>query len=180
MALEISILAWKLFQPALDRLIPRFEKGTGCKVNLTWGIGPAARRRIVSGEIFDAAIMPGPIGDVLGSGQVVISSVKTVSGLKLCLTVRQGAPKPDISSFEAVKKALLDAKSLVYVDPNGGTVGVIAWETIQRLGIVEELRGKTVLGSNGPGAQELAAKAAAEIYLGPRSEERRVGKECRL
>ena len=56
--------------------------------------------------------------------------------MKLSVTVRQGAPKPDISSFDAVKKALLSAKSVGYVDPERGTIGVNAWATVQRLGIV--------------------------------------------
>ena len=119
---------------------------------------------VISGRCL---IMAGPIGDVLASGQVVIGSVKTLSGLKLSITVRQGASKPDISTLEAVKKALLNAKSIAYVDPNRGTIGINAWATVQRLGLVEQLRGKTMLASGGPGAQQLAAKGVVEINLGP-------------
>ena len=79
-------------RPALEKLIPQFESKTGYKVNVTWARGPASKERVASGDIFDAAIMTGPIGDVLASGQVVISSVKTLAGLKLSVTVRQGAP----------------------------------------------------------------------------------------
>ncbi len=123
---------------------------------------------MASGDIFDAAIMTGPIGDVLASGQVVISSVKTLAGLKLSVTVRQGAAKPDISTFEAVKEALLNARSVAYVDPGPShTIGLNAWATVQRLGLVEELRGKTVLGTGGPNAQRLVAEGEAEINLGP-------------
>jgi molybdate transport system substrate-binding protein len=163
----ISILAWTLSRPALDRLIPQFESKTGYTVNVTWAPGPASKSRVTNGDIFDAAIMTGPIGDVLASGQVVISSVKTLSGLKLSVTVQEGAPKPDISTLDAVKKALLSARSVAYVDPNRGTIGLNAFATVQRLGLVEELRGKTVLGTGGPGAQRLAATGAAEINLGP-------------
>jgi molybdate transport system substrate-binding protein len=159
----VSVIAWNLVQPALDKLIPVFEKKTGYKVNFTWVTGPVSRGRVASGDMFDAAIMAGPIGDVLASGQVVISSVRTLSGMKLSVTVRQGAPKPDISSFDAVKKALLNAKSVGYVDPERGTIGINAWATVQRLGIVEELRSKTVHGTGGPNAQELAAKGVVEI-----------------
>ena len=165
---EISVLAWTLSRPALNKLIPQFESKTGYKVNLTWARGPASKERVASGDIFDAAIMTGPIGDVLASGQVVISSVKTLAGLKLSVTVRQGAPKPDISTLEAVKKALLNARSVAYVDPGPRhTIGLNAWATVQRLGLVEELRRKTVLGTGGPNAQELVAEGVAEINLGP-------------
>jgi molybdate transport system substrate-binding protein len=165
---EISLLAWTLSRPALDKLIPQFESETGYTVNVTWARGPASKERVASGDIFDAAIMTGPIGDVLASGQVVISSVKTLAGLKLSVTVRQGAPKPDISTFEAVKEALLNARSVAYVDPGPNhTIGLNAWATVQRLGLVEELRGKTVIGTGGPNAQELVAEGDAEINLGP-------------
>ena len=61
-------------------------------------------------------------------------------------------------ALDAVKKALLNAKSVAYIDPDRGTIGVNAWATVQRLGIVEELRTKTVHGTGGPNAQELAVK----------------------
>lgn len=121
----------------------------------------------MAGDIFDVAIMAGPVGDVLASGQVVISSVKTLSGLKLSVTVRKGAPKPDISTVDAVKKTLLNARSITYVDPARGTIGINAWATVQRLGLAEELRDKTTLALGGPRAQELAASGVAEINLGP-------------
>ena len=91
---EISVLAWTLSRPALNKLIPQFESKTGYKVNLTWARGPASKERVASGDIFDAAIMTGPIGDVLASGQVVISSVKTLAGLKLSVTVGRARPSP--------------------------------------------------------------------------------------
>jgi molybdate transport system substrate-binding protein len=166
-AKQVSVLAWTLSRPALERLVPQFESRTGYKVNVTWAPGPSSRERIASGDIFDVAIMAGPIGDVLASGQVVIGEVKTLSGLKLSVTVRQGAPKPDISTPDAVRKALLDARSVTYVDPNRGTIGINAGATVERLGLADELRRKTTLALGGPRAQELVAKGAADINLGP-------------
>ena len=156
-----------LFRPAIDKLIPQFESKTGYKVKLTWAPGPDSKERVAAGDIFDLAIMAGPVGDVLASGQVVISSVKTLSGLKLSVTVRSGARKPDISTADAVKKMLLDARSITYVDPARGTIGINAWATVQRLGLAEALRDKTTLALGGPRAQELAASGVAEINLGP-------------
>jgi molybdate transport system substrate-binding protein len=122
---------------------------------------------VADGDIFDAAFIAGPIDNVLASGQVVISSVRTLTGLKLSVTVREGAPKPDISTADAVKKMLLDAKSITYVDPARGTIGLNAWATVRRLGLAEQLRDKTTLALGGPRAQELAASGVAEINLGP-------------
>ena len=164
---EISVLASVLFKPALDKLIPGFESKTGYKVNFTWGSGVTARERVASGEIFDASIVFAPFTEALASGQVVISSATTLAGIKLSVTVRQGTPKPDISTLEAVKRTLLNAKSITYVDPARGTIGQNALATVQRLGLVEQLRSKTVLATGGGNAQELAAKGAVEINLGP-------------
>jgi molybdate transport system substrate-binding protein len=164
---EISVLASVLFKPALDKVIPVFESKTGHKVNFTWGTGVTARERIASGEIFDASIVFAPFTEALASGQVVVNSAKTLAGIKLSVTVRQGAPKPDISSVEAVKRTLLAAKSITYVDPTRGTIGQNALATLQRLGLVEQLRSKTILATGGGNAQELVAKGAAEINLGP-------------
>ena len=164
---ELSLISWTLFRPAIDKLIPQFESKTGYKVKLTWAPGPDSKERVAAGDIFDLAIMAGPVGDVLASGQVVINSVKTLSGLKLSVTVRSGARKPDISTADAVKKMLLDARSITYVDPARGTIGINAWATVQRLGLAEALRDKTTLALGGPRAQELAASGVAEINLGP-------------
>src|SRR5262245_59267072 len=98
---EISVLASVLFRPALDKVIPGFESKTGYKVNFTWGTGVTARERIASGEIFDASIVFAPFTDALASGQVVVNSAKTLACIRLSVTVKQGAPKPDISTVEA-------------------------------------------------------------------------------
>jgi len=164
---DLSVLASILFRPALDKVIPGFESKTGYKVNFTWGTGVTARERVASGEIFDASIVFAPFTEALASGQVVVSSAKTLAGIKLSVTVRQGGPKPDISTPEAVKRTLLAAKSITYVDPARGTIGQNALATLQRLGLVEQLRSKTVLATGGGNAQELVAKGAVEINLGP-------------
>src|SRR5215813_8163727 len=87
---EISVLASVLFRPALDKVIPGFESKTGYKVNFTWGTGVTARERIASGEIFDASIVFAPFTEALASGQVIVNSAKTLAGIKLSVTVRQG------------------------------------------------------------------------------------------
>jgi molybdate transport system substrate-binding protein len=164
---ELSVLGSILFKPALDKLIPGFESKTGYKVNFTWGTGVTARERVASGEIFDVSIVFAPFTEALASGQVVVSSAKTLAGIKLSVTVRQGAPKPDISTPDAVKRTLLAAKSITYVDPTRGTIGQNALATLQRLGLVDQLRSKTILATGGGNAQELVAKGAAEINIGP-------------
>ena len=82
------------------------------------------------------------------------------------VAVRKGAPKPDISTPEAVKKLLLAAKSISYPDAAGGaTAGVSFNETLKKLGIADQIQPKVKLAQGGAGAMALVAKGEAEIGL---------------
>jgi molybdate transport system substrate-binding protein len=97
-------------------------------------------------------------------------SITNVVGTPVALAVRAGAPKPDISTVDALKRTLLAAKSIVYADPaKGGASGVYFAHVVDRLGIAEQLKSKTILV---PGAQaaDLVAKGEAEIGVGQTSE----------
>jgi molybdate transport system substrate-binding protein len=88
----------------------------------------------------------------------------------LRLAIRAGAPKPDISTAEALKKTLLNAKSIVYADPaKGGASGVYFAHVIDQLGIADQLKSKTILVSGAQSA-EMVAKGEAEIGVGQSSE----------
>src|ERR1019366_9426328 len=89
----------------------------------------------------------------------------------LGVAVRKGAPKPDISTPEAVKRMLLAAKSVTYPNPAGGAAAGVSFNgTLQKLGIAEQLQPKIKLAQGGAGAMELVAKGEAEIGLTPLSE----------
>ena len=164
---EISVLGSSPFQPALDILIPKFETKTGYTIKIVYGTGMLSRDQVANGELYDVSIIFAPFPQTLASGQVDIDSGTTLAGIKLAVTVKQGAPKPDISSIEAVKKMLLNAKGIAYVDPTRGSIGQNALSTIRRLGLEEQLRGKTTLGLGGPRAQQLVSSGVAEVNLGP-------------
>ena len=97
-------------------------------------------------------------------------SIINVAGTPVAVAVRAGAPKPDISSADALKRSLLAAKSIVYADPaKGGASGVYFARVIDQLGIAEQLKSKTILV---PGAQsaDVVAKGEAEIGVAQASE----------
>ena len=101
---------------------------------------------------------------------VTTGSLTNLGGTAVAVALRAGAPKPDISSVEAFKRALVSAKSVVYADPTkGGASGVYFARVIDRLGLTEQLRGKTVLV---PGAQaaEIVARGEAELGIAQTSE----------
>jgi len=97
-------------------------------------------------------------------------SVVDIAGTAVALAVREGAPKPDISTVDALKQTLLNAKSIVYADPaKGGAAGVYFAHVVDRLGIADQLMSKTILV---PGAQaaDMVASGEAEIGVGQTSE----------
>src|SRR6187549_2985912 len=106
---------------AFKELIARFEMKTGIKVALKFPNFIASRDLIVKGEPFDVGIVEFPHdADVLASGNVVPGSATTVAVGWMAVAVKKGAPKPDISTPAAVKRMLLNAKSIAYPDPENG------------------------------------------------------------
>ena len=97
-------------------------------------------------------------------------SVTNIASTPIAVAIRAGAPKPDISTADALKRTLLAAKSIVYADPaKGGASGVYFAHVVERLGITNELKPKTILV---PGAEtaEVIAKGEAEIGVAQGSE----------
>ncbi|MCD6041755.1 MAG: transporter substrate-binding protein [Burkholderiales bacterium] len=106
--------------------------------------------------------------DVVVVTQEVLARLKLQGGpiarVGVGVGVREGAPLPDLSSAEAFKRALLAAKSVIYMDPNIGTSGKHVAEVLSRLGIEEEMRPKTKLGTGGQVA-EFVAKGEVEMAI---------------
>jgi len=97
-------------------------------------------------------------------------SVVDIAGTPVALAIRAGAPKPDIGTVEALKQTLLNAKSIVYADPaKGGASGVYFAHVLDRLGIADQLKSKTILVA-GAQAADMVAKGEAEIGVGQTSE----------
>jgi molybdate transport system substrate-binding protein len=108
--------------------------------------------------------------DLQQQGKVAAGSLVDLVGTSVAVVARAGAPKPDISSVDALKRALLAARSIVYADPaKGGLSGVYFAKVIDRLGIADQLKNKTILV---PGAQaaEVVAKGEAELGVAQGSE----------
>jgi molybdate transport system substrate-binding protein len=112
------------------------------------------------------AILPRSAFDpVVTAGKIAAGSAVTVARSLVAVAVRRGAPKPDISSPEALKRALLAATSIVYPDPaRGGATGIHAARVIERLGIAEEMKPKTTLTPAGEYAGVLA-RGDAELAI---------------
>jgi molybdate transport system substrate-binding protein len=163
---EITLIAPGGIRAALEELIPGFERATGHKVKATFGSGGGTKDRIVKGEPFDVPAAQPPLDPVIASGHVIPASETPLASVAIGLAVRSGAPKPDISTADAVKRLFLSSKAISYPNPaSGAAAGVSMNETLEKLGIAEEMKPKIKLAQGGRGAMELLAKGEVDYGL---------------
>jgi molybdate transport system substrate-binding protein len=170
-AAEIKVMSTVAMTATLDELKPRFEIATGNKVTIVYSVIADLRKRIQEGETADVMILSrAALDELQGQGKVASDSVVDVATSYVAIAVRAGAAKPDIGSVDALKRTLLAAKSIVYADPaKGGASGVHFAKVLDRLGIADQMKSKTILV---PGAQaaEVVAKGEAEMGVAQASE----------
>lgn len=140
-AAEIKLIASPGVRALVNDLVPQFEKTTGHKVTMDFAVIAVLKRRIEAGEAFDIVI-PGPelIDDLIKQGKVAADTQAAFGRTGVALGVRKGAPKPDISTPESLKRALLDAKIVAH--SKEGQSGVHFLQALDRLGILQEMRPK--------------------------------------
>jgi molybdate transport system substrate-binding protein len=168
---EITVLTSVALTSALDELAVKYERSTGNKLKIGYDLIANVRKRIIAGETADVIMLSRPaMEDLSKQDKFASGSVTDIAGTPVAIGVQAGAPKPDISTPDALKKTLLAAKSIVYADPaKGGASGVVFAKVVEQLGLTEELKARTMLV---PGAQagEVLAKKEAEIGVAQASE----------
>ena len=175
-AAELKVLSAGAMRAALQELAPAFETASGHKLKIEFATAGVIEQKVAADDEIDVAILTKPRLDKLVNGaKIVGGTTKTLARAQIGLAVKKGAAKPDISSVEAVKKALLNAKSVAYADPaSGATSGAYLAQAFEKLGIAAELKPKTRLvpGSpaQGPRVGEAVARGEAEIGIQPISE----------
>jgi molybdate transport system substrate-binding protein len=161
---EITLIAPGGIRDAIEQMIPGFEAKTGYKVKATFGSGLGTKKQVASGEAFDVPVIQPPYPEVLASGNVVTGSAVTLASVSVGIAVKKGAPKPDISTPEAVKQTLLSAKSIAFPNPAGGAAAGVSFdEMLKKLGIAEQVEAKLKRAQGGAGAMAMVAKGEAEI-----------------
>jgi molybdate transport system substrate-binding protein len=163
-AAEIRVMSSNALKTSLQELTPAFEKATEHKLILTWGAAVPLKAQIEKGEAFDLAVLTGSaIDDLIKQGRLVAATRTNLASSAAGVAVRKGAPKPDISTVEAFKRALLNAKSVAYVE-QGGT-GIYLKALLPRLGIADALKDKIkLLPPENPTAHAIA-NGEAEIGM---------------
>jgi molybdate transport system substrate-binding protein len=163
---EVTLIAPGGARDVMNKLIPDFEAKTGYKVKATFGTGAKTKQQVAHGEAVDVAIVQPPLDEVLASGNVVVASQTPLATVAVAVAVKKGMPKLDISTPDAVKRALLTAKSIAYPDPGvGATAGVSFEASMTKLGIMDQMKIKSRLVPTGVAAMDLTAKGEVEIGL---------------
>src|SRR5262245_7750374 len=165
-AAEIKVLSAGAMKSIVTELGEAFKQETGHTLVMTFDTVGAQRERLTGGEPADVVVLTDvAIEQLEGQGLVAAGSRVDIARVGIGVAVREGAPRPDIATPEALKQTLLAAKSLVYVDPaRGATSGVHFAGVLERLGIADAVRGKTTLVPGGYAA-EVVAKGEAELCV---------------
>jgi molybdate transport system substrate-binding protein len=146
-AAVVTVVSSGGFAVAYRALAPEFERTTGNTLATSWGPSmgntpEAVPSRLRRGEPIDVLIMVGyALGDLIKDGKVIADSRVDLARSSIGIAVRAGAPKPDISSVDAVRSALLAAKSIAYSDSASGVY--ISSELFKRLGIADQVASKS-------------------------------------
>jgi len=140
-AAEIKLLSANGVTLILDELAPSFERATNNKLTIGYDEAGVIRRQILNGEDFDVTILPAGWDEIRAK---IAGNPIGIAHADLGIGVLATAPKPDTSSTDALKRALLAAKSIVYTDPKtGGIAGVLFARMIEKLGISDEVNKKS-------------------------------------
>jgi molybdate transport system substrate-binding protein len=161
-AAEIKVISTIGVNSAVSELAPQFEQQTGHKLAITFGVANVLKRQIEAGETFDLAIMTAAVtDDLIKQGRLVAATRTDVARGGIGVAIREGAPRPDIATVEALRRALHEAKSITYAKEGGS--GIYFAGLLERLGIADAMRPTTKFG--GGNVAELVAAGEADMAV---------------
>jgi molybdate transport system substrate-binding protein len=161
-AAELKVLTARAIATVLHEIGPEFERTSGHKLTVVSGLSTQFLTMINSGEPFDVVVTASPIVDgLIKNGKVIADTRADLGRSGIGVEVRAGAPKPDISSVEAFKRALLNAKSIGYLKVGSG---IYLAALLDRLGIAEAIAPK-VRRPDTDIVSELVAKGEIELGM---------------
>jgi molybdate transport system substrate-binding protein len=157
----VKVLSGGAMRTLMVEIVPLFESANETKVDTEFRLTSVLKKAIEEGAAFDVALLPRPeLDELVKQGKIASDGTKDITRSAVGLAVRAGAPKPDIATVAAFKRALLAARSIAYSDgPSGAYIAAL----LERLGIASEMTPKTKL-TSGPVA-ELVASGEAEIGM---------------
>ncbi len=166
-AAETKGLISTAVKAAMDELVPQFERASGHKVTIGYGPSGGIARQFNAGEPADFIVVDsGVLGELIKQGKVAAGPTD-IARTGIGIAVRKGAPKPDVSTADALKRALLAAKTVGHTAPAGG--GITAGHLLkmfEKLGIASEVTAKTRLAAGGPNGRVSVLVASGEAEIG--------------
>lgn len=169
---EITVLTAGAFKPVVEAVADAFVRRTGNRVRIVNDTAGALARRVERGEAFDVLVLPPTaFAELARTGRVSAEPPVELAKVGIGVAVREGAPRPDISTPDAFRRAVLDARAIAMIDPAaGGSSGVYLARLFERWGIAEQVRAKAVLVPGGlvatrvvSGEADLAIHQVSEI-----------------
>lgn len=161
---EITVLSGGAIEPGLHAATHAFEKQSGHHVKITFNTTPQITKRIASGDKFDVVIAPPQTIETFAKEGKLGSERVNVGKVGLGVAVRPGAPAPDLSSVDAVKRSVVEADSLVF---NRASTGVYFENLLKKWGVYDQVEKKTTRYADGASVMEHALKGTGkEIAFG--------------
>jgi molybdate transport system substrate-binding protein len=158
---EVKVLAANAVKEPLLALAASFEKATGHKAIVSWSGTEGIAKRILGGEVADVVLVgSASIERLIQAGRLVPGSQADFAKVGVGVAVRAGLPRPDISSADGVRRAVLDARSVAY---SSGPSGQYIAELFKRLGIAEQVKDKLKLPPSNVLVGEVLARGEADL-----------------
>jgi molybdate transport system substrate-binding protein len=164
-AADLKVISAGAVRALVTGMIADYSKQTGHKFDFTVGTTGQLREIIASGQHADLIITSAPLmGEIEKTGKLTVGSRTDLGRVGLGVVIREDAPVPDVSTPEALKQVLINAKSIAYTDPKlGGTSVIHLMKLAERFGITDLVVKKGVTATGGDDASEKVAHGAAEI-----------------
>lgn len=160
-AADIKVMASNALKDAYVELVTAFEASSGHKVSTIWSGTENITKRVGDGEVADVVILAAPnIDRLIQAGKLVPGSRTDFARSGVGVAVRSGLPRPDISSSEAVKRAVLAANSVAY---SSGPSGFYLTALFKKMGIAEQIKDKVKQPASGVQIGELLARGEADL-----------------
>jgi molybdate transport system substrate-binding protein len=166
-AAEIDAFISTAIKAATDELLPPFERANGHTIRASYAPSGALIPRFIAGEPVDVFLTDSTAIDALIKQGRIVGGRTDLARTGIGIAVRKGAPRPDVSSPEALKRALLEAKSVGHAAPAGGSITAAHIQDVfQRLGIAEQMMPKVRLAAGGPNGRVSVLVSSSEAEIG--------------
>jgi molybdate transport system substrate-binding protein len=163
-AAEIRVLCTGAARASVSELAPQFERATGHKLVIQYGLPPELLRKADAGEPFDVLILSYDVEGLIKQGKLAAGSRTVFGRTGVGVAIPQGAPKPEFGTADALKRSLLNAR---FIATSGeGSSGRYVLTLLDRLGIADQVKPKIKSGASGRAAQLLAQKEVDFAVIG--------------